>query len=151
MPYSHLFIIFQPILGDVKPQLLYSKIPHYNVQHITQNYILKFTRHKNTYAWSKNLYTGRSCTQNLFLHSTAMVFHSFPMYLCTRQIDFFLWVQNTKTSSVWTAHEGKSLACTFMSCASDITKISTTVLILICCAVYNTETYFFRQHLKIQY
>lgn len=41
MAYSHLFTIFQPILADIKPQRLLSKIHHYNAQHITQKYILK--------------------------------------------------------------------------------------------------------------
>lgn len=169
----HTVICLQFSNPDVKPQRLFSKIHHYNAQHITQNDIWKFPRHKNTYAWSKNLYTGKSYTQNVFLHSTALVFDRFPcicaldgqvcclrhlaydttLYkLLTRPFSFHSALRptflNTKTSSVWTAHKGKSLACNFMSCASDITKISTTVLILICCAVYNTETYFFRQHLK---
>ncbi len=58
------------------------------------------------------------------------------------------FLNTQKNSSVRTAHKGKILACAFTSCASDITKISTTALILICCAVYKTETYFFRQRLK---
>lgn len=156
MAYSHLFIIFQPILADLNVYSAKftttmlsishkSTFPSYQGikthMHDQRTYILASRTHKMCFCiplhWFSTVFPcicaldGQVCCLRHLAYDTTL------NKLLTRPFSFHSALRhtflNTKTSSVWTAHKGKGLACTFTSCASDITKISTTVLILMMC------------------